>query len=261
MAYGMWRLSLGNQNPRAGDFVFLTSQMQVTHELGETKYLQINETDTQDKTVSFTGIEGGDVVRITEPGDNPVTLYIKKQVAKGLFEVFVQEGTGRPRSNEAHFVDFIRNDLRTAALRYDPIFRFFVKDSRTKRDGDVYYDNSGKFYVSFKTLYSRIWGTGGWDSGFHSVPPTYPDGIANTSGKSLSMSETVTIEDVASGVQLAFFTALGTSFYQFLELDGVTIRPYTTTMMHSISIDKTQSIRMTLPKAESLIRIRMGSWL
>ena len=155
--------------------------MQVTHSLSETSYMQINTTDSQGNTVSFTDIGGGDVVRITEPGDNPVTLYIKKQHSTGLFEVFVQEGTGRPRSDEVHFVDFIRNDLRTSALRNDPIFRF--RDRTTDPvlyDGDCYwYPHTGTtagMRMSFKTLYGKLWGNPGWDSGYKERPANVPRG-------------------------------------------------------------------------------------
>ena len=83
----------------------MDSEMKTTHSLSETTYLQVNDIDSNGNESNFTDIRGGDIVRITEPGDKAVTLYIKKKLVAGLFEVFVQEGTGRPRSNEVHFLD------------------------------------------------------------------------------------------------------------------------------------------------------------
>lgn len=272
VAYGMWRLSLDNQNPREGDFVFMDSEMRTTHSLSETKYLQVNAIDSNGKESDFSDIRGGDIIRITEPGDTAVTLYIKKKLISGLFEVFVQEGTGRPRSNEIHFLDFIRNDLRTSALRNDPIFRFRDRAREgVLYDGDCYwYPNTGAkagMRMSYKTLYGKIWGSPGWDSGYKEYPPTFPEGISNDSSGIQSYAEGIQfiMEDVATGIQLAHYAVMDMYWGRFMNSDG-TLKPNpdsstTRTFMTTARIDKNRSMRLVLPQHNALVRIRCGGFL
>ena len=272
VAYGMWRLSLDNQNPRVGDFVFLDSQMRTTHSLSETTYLQVNDIDSNGNESNFTDIRGGDIIRITEPGDKAVTLYIKKKLVAGLFEVFVQEGSGRPRSNEVHFLDFVRNDLRTSALRNDPIFRF--RDRETDPvlyDGDCYwYPHTGTtagMRMSFKTLYGKIWGSPGWDTGYKETPPTFPKGISNDTSGIQSYVEGIqfVMEDVATGVQLGHYKVNDMYWGRFMSSDG-TIKPNpetstTRTFLTTARIDKNSTMRLVLPEHNALVRIRIGGFL
>lgn len=272
VAYGMWRLSLDNQNPRQGDFVFMDYEMKTTHSLSETKYLQVNALDSNGKESDFSDIRGGDIIRITEPGDTAVTLYVKKKLISGLFEVFVQEGTGRPRSNEVHFLDFIRNDLRTSALRNDPIFRFRDRSKEgVLYDGDCYwYPASGQtagMRMSFKTLYGKIWGSPGWDTGYKETPPTFPDGMSNDSSGIQSYTEGVqfVMEDVATGVQLAHYKVNDMYWGRFMNKDG-TLKPNpdsstTKTILTTARIDKNSTMRLVLPQHNALVRIRCGGFL
>ena len=121
--------------------------------------------------------------------------------------------------------------------------------------------------MSFKTLYGKLWGSPGWDTGYHETPPTFPEGISNDSSGLQSYTGGVqfVMEDVATGVQLGHYKVNDMYWGRFMDVNG-NMKPNpasdtTKTWMTTARIDKNESMRLVLPQHNALVRIRIGGFL